>query len=92
MERLTKKANDVYYALSEDLSSDGNICTGKAVDKLAKFENFYEGLNQKFSEIERDMEKLRSEGKTSTVKFKQLLANKLEINNIITILKYNGLQ
>jgi len=32
MERLTKKANDVYYALSEDLSSDGNICTGKAVE------------------------------------------------------------
>ncbi|WP_019230017.1 MULTISPECIES: hypothetical protein [Sedimentibacter] len=92
MERLTKKTNDVYYALCDDLKSDGKIYIGKVIDKLAKFENFYEGLIQKYSEIEREMEKLRAEGKTSTVKFKQLLANKLEINNIITILKYNGLQ
>lgn len=92
MERLTKKSNDVYYASHEDLRQDSTGYTGKAVDKLANFENYHEGLLKKLSEVERDMGELRSEGKTNTVKFKQLLAKKLEINNIITSLKYYGLQ
>jgi hypothetical protein len=45
----------------------------------------------KQSEISKELEKLRSEGKTHSVKLKQLLANKMTNSNILMLFKTYGL-
>ena len=92
MERLTKKSNNNYYVSDDHIQHEDNRYIGEAVVKLAKFENYYDDLVLKLVELESDMETLRCEGKTNTVKFKQMLANKLTNNNILTALKYYGLK
>ena len=58
---------------------------------MAKFENIYDDLISKQSEISKELEKLRLEGKTHSVKFKQLFANKITNNNIIILFETYGL-
>jgi hypothetical protein len=66
--------------------------SGDAVNRLAEFENMYADLIGKQAEISAEMEKLRSEGRTNTVKFKQLLANKLTNNQILVLFESYGLE
>lgn len=93
MDRLTRAIENGVYAVDDgkiQLSNDGY--SGEAINKLAKFENIYDDLVSKQSVISMEMERLRAEGKTHTVKFKQLLANKLTNSNIITIFEMYGLK
>ncbi|MEL7648843.1 MAG: hypothetical protein AAGU76_12160 [Sedimentibacter sp.] len=92
MDRLTKKTDSGYYVSADDVESHRNGYSGEAVAKLAKFENFYDELLKNQEKTELEMEELRSQGKTNTVKFKQLFANKLNNSQILTTLKYCGLQ
>lgn len=92
MDRLTKKTDSGYYVSEDDVESHRNGYSGEAVIKLAKFENFYDELVKNQEKTELEMEVLRAQGKTNTVKFKQLFANKLNNSNILTTLKYCGLQ
>lgn len=78
--------------INERRELDVNGYSGDAINKLAKFENFYDDLISKQNEISKELEKLRVEGKTHSVKFKQLLANKMTNNNIMILLKTYGLQ
>ena len=64
---------------------------GEAVTKLAKFENLYEDLLARQNDIAKELEALRLEDKTRTLKFKQLFANKLTNSNILTLFKSYGL-
>lgn len=77
MERLTKQISDGTYILSQDHNNEDII------KKLAKFENMYEALCAEQSKIISDLETLRTEGKTKSVTYKQLLANKFMIMNLI---------
>lgn len=91
--RLTKVVdNNIYFVDDTNVQHDVNGYSGEAVNKLARFENVYEDLVSKQSEISKEMEKLRLEGKTHSVKFKQLLANKLTNSNILTIFKTYGIE
>lgn len=93
MERLTKVlAKEFYIVDSENVSHDVNGYTGEAINKLAKFENMYDDLISKQSEISIELEELRAKGKTNSVRFKQLLANKLNNNNVLILLKTYGLE
>lgn len=86
MDRLTKLLdNGIYIANENQIKHNENGYFGNAINKLAKFENIYEDLILKQKEISTEMEKLKLEGKTNSVKFKQLLANKLTNSNIIMI-------
>jgi len=93
MNRLTRKSdgNNSYIVDDTNVHHDVSGYYGDAVSKLAKFENFYDDLVLKQSEISKELEKLKSEGKTHTVKFKQLLTNKLTNNNIIMLFETYGL-
>ncbi|MDV3429685.1 MAG: hypothetical protein LIR50_22255 [Bacillota bacterium] len=93
MDRLTRKSDsdDSYIADDTKVYHDENGYSGDAISKLAKFENFYDDLILKQSEISKELEKLKSESKTHTVKFKQLLTNKLTNNNIIMLFETYGL-
>lgn len=93
MNRLTRAldGNNLYVVEDSKIQHDVNGYSGDAINKLAKFENFYDNLISKQSEITKELEKLKLEGKTRSVKFKQLLANKLTNSNIIILLKTYGL-
>lgn len=89
MNRLTQKNESGKYCLSQgSLSNDESIT--EAIDRLAAFENVCENLLYKQTEISAELEKLRSEDKTNTVKFKQLLANKLMNGNILAMFSLYG--
>lgn len=94
MARLTR-ALDIsgFYVVDDDkVNHDVNGYSGDAINKLAKFENIYDDLIANQREISKELEKLRLEGKMNSVKFKQLLANKMTNNNIIILCKTYGLQ
>lgn len=74
MERYTIKTENGYTAAD----------TEKAVRRLACFENMYASLENELSDTVSKMEKLKSEGKTKSVTYKQLFANKLTLMNIIS--------
>lgn len=86
MKRLTIQDGKNYH-----LANTGSI-EQEAVDKLAKFENFHEALLSEQLKLEKELEKLRAEDKTRTVRFKQLLANKLTNQNILIQLKTFGIK
>ncbi len=95
MERLTKEIDKkVYITESKNLQQVQGInkekaCTdgysGEAINKLAKFENLYEYLILSQEETIEKIEKLRKEGKTNTVTFKQLLAKKMTNENFLNL-------
>jgi hypothetical protein len=84
LSRLTRAldSNNFYVVDDTKVQHDANGYSGDAISKLAKFENIYDDLISKQSEISKELEKLRLEGKTHSVKFKQLLVNKIANNNI----------
>ena len=92
MNRLTRvlENNNFYLVDNTKIQHDVNGYSGDAISKLAKFENIYDDLVSKQIEISKELEKLRSEGKTHSAKFKQLFVNKLTNNNIIILLKTCG--
>lgn len=92
MDRLTKELGKGFYIVDDTkVQHDANGFYGEAVNILAKFENMYEDLIRKQGEITRELEKLRLEDKTHSVKFKQLLGNKLLNNEISILLRSYGL-
>jgi hypothetical protein len=94
MDRLTRtfSDNNSYFVDETKIKHDENGYSGEAICKLAKYENVYEDLLSKQKEISMELEKLRVEGKTHTVKFKQLFANKLTNSNILVLFETYGLK
>ncbi len=94
MERLTRMlGNNNFYIIDDlTLNHDVNGYTGNAIIRLAKFENIYEDLIASQSQIPKELEKLRNEGKTKTVRFKELMVKKMTNANIINLFKTYGLE
>lgn len=102
MERLTKEVDKkVYITEGKNLKQVQGVnkeeaCTygysGEAIDKLAKFENLYEYLILSQEETVGKIEKLRKEGKTNTVTFKQLLAKKMTNENFLNLFYIYGVE
>ncbi len=85
MERLTKKSEQNKYLID-------NSKIEQVVERLALFENIYEDIVASQSEIHKELEKLRNEGKTKTVKFKELMVKKLTNNNMIIHFEFYGIK
>ena len=64
--------------------------SGEAIDKLARFENFYLDLLAQVA-IPEEMEKLRQQGKTKSVRFRELMGEKMVKANLISLIKSYGL-
>jgi hypothetical protein len=91
MTRLTRVLdNGIYVVDDAKVRHDADGYSGEAITRLAGLENMYEELVSKQEEISKELERLRSEDKMHSVKFKQLLANKLLNNNILILLKTYG--
>lgn len=91
MNRLTRISDRIFYVDDSTVQHDINGYSGEAVTKLAKFENFLEDLISSQTQIPKEMEKLRNEGKTKSVRFRELMVKKMTDANIIDLLKTYGL-
>lgn len=93
MDRLTLKSqNGEGYVLPvQYMDAAQDFCTGPAVERLACFENFYTELAARQQEMADSLEKLRSEGKKNSVKFKETLGQKMIESNILAMLKIYGI-
>ena len=93
MKRLTqtKEDPDNYLVEENQIEPMESGFSGNAILKLAKYENFHEGLMREQEKISLEMQKLRSDGKARTVTFKQLLANKLANSQTLILLGTYGL-
>lgn len=93
MLRMTQanKANDTFAVEASLVERAGTTCQGPAIDRLARFENAYEFLLARQDKIAADLEQLRSQGRTQSVSFKQLLAEKLMNQSILVLFRSFGL-
>ena len=80
MERLTEKT-ETGYIVADPI---------QAVNKLGRLEDMYEALCEEKQKIERDMKQLSDSGKTKTVTYKQLFANKLTVINLLSRFEVSG--
>ena len=85
MHRLTRKTESGSYEVIEGFSQEDIII------KLACFENMYDALKNEQLKIAKEMDNMRSDDKTKTVTYKQKLANKLLIMDIIGRFEVYGL-
>lgn len=94
MDRLTRLIESKGCYVSDGISGikedDGYY--GEAVERLARFENLYEHLISRHAAIPAELEKLRAAGKNKTVTFKELLAEKLVTDMMLTQFQRFGLK
>ena len=60
--------------------------------ELEKYRAFHQRIRRRKTEIPDELETLRAAGKEKTVQFKELLAEKLTMEMILTQLRYAGLE
>lgn len=60
--------------------------------ELEKYQAFHRQMRRRKAEIPAELESLRLAGKEKTVKFKELLAEKLTVEMILNQLRYAGLE
>lgn len=61
------------------------------MERIEKFEKMLGDIQNKYSTVLLKMEKLRSEGKNKTVTYKQLMAEKMTLQNILITYKTYGI-
>ncbi|NCC76241.1 MAG: hypothetical protein EOM08_07400 [Clostridia bacterium] len=91
MTKATGKEN-AYTIEASLVELAGLSCSGPAIDRLARFENAYDSLRARQETIATDLEQLRSQGRTHSVSFKQLLAEKLMNQSILVLFRSHGLE
>ena len=91
MNKFTKVIDSKNVLLLDEVKIEGDYIVGEAIDRLAKFESFYEEIEKNQMELSEQLEILRSEGKDKTLEFKELFTKKLVNNNVMAFLRYHGL-
>lgn len=92
MVRLTRVLkNQTYIVDGSKVNPETNGFSGEAINKLGRFEDFYEDLILSQSEIPKEMQKLRDEGKEKSYRYKELMGKKLIASNILSLLKEYGI-
>lgn len=83
MERFTKQENGQWTVEENKLS--------QAIEQLAKWEDLLFGFQQEQTALTEMLERLRSQGKTKTVQFKEGVAQKLVLGQVKLLLARYGL-
>lgn len=91
MNKYTKIVDSKNCLIINDIRIEGNYVFGEAIDRLAKFESFYEEIEKNQIQLSNQLDELRNEGKDKTVEFKELFTKKLVNNNVMAFLRYHGL-
>lgn len=93
MERLTRPADEPgrYRAEMGSVAiAGGTGVGGAAIDRLGRFEDFCEAVAARQEAAIRELDTLRAQGKTKSVRFRKLLAQKLTDANILGLLELYG--
>lgn len=83
MKRFTKKSESDYYVERDEVRLSDMKVVGNAIDQLALFEDFFDGLLLEKDQIVEQLDALRKAGNTKTVTFRQLFANKISVDLMI---------
>lgn len=93
MERYTQKtASGKYQIGSPFLEPVSGGFEGPAADRLAVFERVYRQLINDREKTEQEMEALRQKGRTGSATFRQLMAKKVNLGNILDLFDIYGIQ
>ena len=94
MKRLTRLAAKEKFYTTDGITGkvDNEGYYGDAVEKLARFEDFYNHLIERRTAIPEEIETLRKAGKDKTVTFKELLTEKMVNQMILNQLEKYGLR
>lgn len=94
MARMTRSLDGKKYILDDKdslkLGDEGYY--GDAIERLARFENFYDYLIARQKTLTEELEKLRGEDKTKSYKFKEALSQKMLNEMILTLLRGHDLK
>ena len=74
IQRLTTKTEDGYTAADSQ----------EATDRLGRLEDLYEALYAEQDRISADMERLAQAGRTKSATYRQLVASKMNVTNLIS--------
>lgn len=91
MERLTRPLNGGYVVDETKVVPGSEGYTGEAINRLGKFEDFVEQLMASQTEIPKQLQMLRDEGKEKSYRYKELMGKKLTDSNILGLLKSHGI-
>ena len=93
MERLTKKLEPQGHTVPPgQVTPVPDGYAGEAIERLARFENFYCDLLRAQTEYTAELDALKREDKTRSVRFRELMGKKLQNADILIRLKYYGLE
>lgn len=93
MDRLTRSSNnnEFYVVDHATVNSETNGYSGEAINRLGRFEDFYEDLVSSQIEVPKELEKLRNEGKEKSYRYKELMTEKFSSSHILGLLKVYGI-
>lgn len=89
MARLTRpRADGATYVVDDDqIRHDVDGYSGAAIERLARFENAQADLLAHQDQIVRELDRLRDEGKQKSVRFRELLGQKMINRTLIALLE-----
>lgn len=89
MARLTRPRDDgaAYVVDDDQIRHDADGYSGAAIERLARFENAQADLLAHQETIALEMNRLRDEGKQKSVRFRELLGQKMINNTLIALLE-----
>lgn len=85
MERYTNKNENGIYEIEKKVAME------EATERLARFENVYEALQNSLADAEEKMEEMRSQGKVKSVTFQQFLVKKINYDNLLKLFAIHGI-
>ena len=92
MQRLTKRTPAGAYLLdSAEVQAGEQGVTGRAVERLAAYEELRESLAAEQEAIARRLEQMRREGKEKTVQFREWMVKKLNNALVLDLFAWHGL-
>lgn len=91
MKKYIQKVADKNALSVHDVTIQDGYIMGEVIDKLARFESFYEELEKNQIDVSMQLEELRNEGKEKTVQYRELFTKKLVNNNVMAFLRFHGL-
>ena len=80
MRRFTRR-QDGRAVLADGSAADG--MTGPAIDRLCQLEDYYFSLLERQQAIPLEMEALRAAGRTKTVRFRELMAERIMVSTAL---------
>lgn len=93
MEYYTKRIGPGQYRIRKEFLMAGeNDFSGPAADRLAAFERVFEHLTLDKENTEAKMEELREKGRTGSATFRQLMARKVNLGNMLDTFSIYGIR